>query len=1553
MLGALLDAALTPVELPGFVSRRSVEQIALVTAQRCAEATAWGGVEFQAARAATRPDAVGLAVLASKPTDTADDMSEAIASRWQLAESISRMVMREARLCFAALEEHGDNGDVALEWLMRTERDVDAMSELERMRQRRLGGGRVASDMGSDEATLEGVRFGAPLIDPNAVVGITAADAAATADDDGADDAADTTPKAGAGDGETLSSSAVAEAVLLAPLEALRGEARAWADCGLPLGTPVVVVAKRVGDGVAKRPLGQTVRGIDGLGQTGTVCAAPLGVSPNAQTAWVRIHDPATGGGVCVSVARKRLTVLAGLFGRDLCSGVDSTLRRDQMAELGSLGLASASGTARKSPPATWAAGLNLAWAAALPAAKAVAVPPAAVGAVSDTATATACAGAMKSWHVLGGDSLVGPMRVLAMSTADAERAAASHAARLAAVLLLLAWPRDMPFRLEAAQGAKRLILATRVIVGSAVSGSGATGDLASVSSGQLAPDGEASAESAAARPGVSAGRGGDDGGTGSVEAGWSSVSGASSAAPDTGVLVKALRSKLSALIRQEDGPAASAQAAAATWICRTCGLRNPCGDAPCTACRASRPAEALDTELLSAALIADCAASITDATRSMTESARHASWAQELQSAHPMRQGVEHLRVEVKGASALFVTFSRLCHTPTNDPGAFISFFADEQLTRLVATRQGPSHAFRPFLAPVNRLFVVVRRSSGLPVLQAKETYGLRCQVRGLRGVCWSGEADIRREPSLEWGCWLLSFLVREALPATTLRAGALHTGDMVSAMVRFLRTPNAPFKPTVFTLLNSILACPQYFSTTSPPDLTPFGAMSAQAVRMLGVLSKAEQLFPPVQLQHALETAAAAQAAGELYGGPYFCPIDVSGLAGSATSALWTPSSDPASWHPPIATGSVLAAVSLSSVPSLQALVYLRELIKPLATAVHCLPDSPRLGRVPDPWMARAVADARGGGTTHVSAGQLIAAHRAMAMWTREMDEELVAWLSQLAIRDERSVPDLRPSAIPLGSRERAAFTVLAITDDDDIRLRFSLLRIFNRLIARCLGLFDTTGALGPASVGGLLRSTSHLVFADTKQTLVRNAVEATKRKTTMGAVVVVSAEDAAASLAAGHSKPDTSRCEFVQVSDQLARVRSASLRCNLDDKDRLFEVRIRGQEGIDWGGVFRGTLSNMCEDLFPPPSRQAGVELFTRSPKSALEPGVEDEFVPCLARIGKRAASQYKFVGVMMGISLRYSLTLDIRLAPLVWKLVAGDPVGSADLATVDPATAKLLQSILDARPEPPAAAGIAAAPASSATTAAGAAAQLAELLADGAAIGDSEHAEEALAGMDAVDAAFVRRFNGLTFVDSLNGGDGAPLVQGGERRLVLPSNRHVFVDLMVRRRARRYVPASRLMCRGLMTMIPARILPILGGADLRTAVCGAEVIDIGILKAHSEYGRPFDARHPTVCQFWTVMEELTNAERQRVIRYAWGRSKLPHGAEAWRDASGRPVTFKLYPFYRHPPIMRGDESLVEAHTCFFQLKVPQYSSVDVLRERLRRSVTEGLASGFHIA
>ena len=35
------------------------------------------------------------------------------------------------------------------------------------------------------------------------------------------------------------------------------------------------------------------------------------------------------------------------------------------------------------------------------------------------------------------------------------------------------------------------------------------------------------------------------------------------------------------------------------------------------------------------------------------------------------------------------------------------------------------------------------------------------------------------------------------------------------------------------------------------------------------------------------------------------------------------------------------------------------------------------------------------------------------------------------------------------------------------------------------------------------------------------------------------------------------------------------------------------------------------------------------------------------------------------------------------------------------------------------------------------------------------------------------------------------------------------------------------------------------------------------------------------------FWEVFEELTQAERAKYLRFAWGRSRLPHSGESISD------------------------------------------------------------------
>ena len=70
----------------------------------------------------------------------------------------------------------------------------------------------------------------------------------------------------------------------------------------------------------------------------------------------------------------------------------------------------------------------------------------------------------------------------------------------------------------------------------------------------------------------------------------------------------------------------------------------------------------------------------------------------------------------------------------------------------------------------------------------------------------------------------------------------------------------------------------------------------------------------------------------------------------------------------------------------------------------------------------------------------------------------------------------------------------------------------------------------------------------------------------------------------------------------------------------------------------------------------------------------------------------------------------------------------------------------------------------------------------------------------------------------------------------------------------------------------------------------------------------------------------MKELTNKDRALFLRFTWGRSRLPKVTNEW------PRPFKLC----HKE--NSDEMLPVAHTCFFQLDLPEYSSDAIMRERL---------------
>ena len=89
------------------------------------------------------------------------------------------------------------------------------------------------------------------------------------------------------------------------------------------------------------------------------------------------------------------------------------------------------------------------------------------------------------------------------------------------------------------------------------------------------------------------------------------------------------------------------------------------------------------------------------------------------------------------------------------------------------------------------------------------------------------------------------------------------------------------------------------------------------------------------------------------------------------------------------------------------------------------------------------------------------------------------------------------------------------------------------------------------------------------------------------------------------------------------------------------------------------------------------------------------------------------------------------------------------------------------------------------------------------------------------------------------------------------------------------------------------------------------------------------------------FWKVVEAMDNSDRAALLAFAWGRRRMP--------LSNAGVQLKLDLLSG-----RGDEALPEAHTCFFSIDLPEYSSEETLRTKLLYAIHNCTAidNDFHV-
>ncbi len=98
------------------------------------------------------------------------------------------------------------------------------------------------------------------------------------------------------------------------------------------------------------------------------------------------------------------------------------------------------------------------------------------------------------------------------------------------------------------------------------------------------------------------------------------------------------------------------------------------------------------------------------------------------------------------------------------------------------------------------------------------------------IHGLQWLSEREVFHDASLEWACWVLQFLLNDGQDIRSV--GAVHNTKVFDALVRYLRTPGAPYKGRIISLLTQLLQSPELFPPSALPNVKTLETVEAAAV-------------------------------------------------------------------------------------------------------------------------------------------------------------------------------------------------------------------------------------------------------------------------------------------------------------------------------------------------------------------------------------------------------------------------------------------------------------------------------------------------------------------------------------------------------------------------------------------------------------------------------------------------------------------------------------------------------------------------------------------------
>uniref|UniRef100_A0ACB8FZ56 E3 ubiquitin-protein ligase HTD4 n=1 Tax=Sphaerodactylus townsendi TaxID=933632 RepID=A0ACB8FZ56_9SAUR len=536
---------------------------------------------------------------------------------------------------------------------------------------------------------------------------------------------------------------------------------------------------------------------------------------------------------------------------------------------------------------------------------------------------------------------------------------------------------------------------------------------------------------------------------------------------------------------------------------------------------------------------------------------------------------------------------------------------------------------------------------------------------------------------------------------------------------------------------------------------------------------------------------------------------------------------------------------------------------------------------------------------------------AQKASRKWSLEMDVALVQYVNRLCRHLAITPARLHPHEVYLDPADTADPRVSCLLNVplESLRLRFALLQSLNTTLETfflpLVELRQTEMYMN--CIAALLQVAKGFIFYDTKVTVVNRVLNATVQRTADHAAPEITLDPL--EIVGGEIR-SSENSYFCQAARQLACVPSSQLCVKLasgGDPTYAFNIRFTGEEVHGTSGSFRHFLWQVCKEL-----QSSLLSLLLLCPSSAVNKN-KGKYILTPSPISYGEEQLLHFFGQLLGIAVRADVPLPLDLLPSFWKTLVGEPLDQdLDLQEADVLTYNYVKKIEHLNDE----------------------AELEALCAEIV----SQHL--AIESPDCPNKPSCK-FTYLTMT-----GEEVELCARGRHIPVVWENKDIYATAIRNLRMHELqnpecVTAVRA---GLGSIIPLQLLTMLTPLEMELRTCGLPYINLEFLKAHTMYQVGLMETDQHIEFFWGALEMFTQEELCKFIKFACNQERIPFTCPC-KDGGPDTAHVPPYPMKIAPPDGTAgspDSRYIRVETCMFMIKLPQYSSLDIMLEKLRYAI-----------